>query len=210
MVDDRVQQELAHGNGENPHRRTNGELLQEHNGHEQDHQQTQGIGQDTRQGGHEKLGKRGNNGRLFLPIRLAILLIIAFVHLDGVADRSGGDKEGNDEGEGVEAEADHLDKSQPPNGRDDTGQGGPQRPADIMKIPVQQQPQQHRRCQKNDVDLLGVEIHPAVQGWLTGQINPRVVILIWFNDRAPDFLKQSSIIEPLLDKGGVEQGGLFV
>ena len=210
MVDNRVQQEFAHGNGENPHGRTNGEFLQEHDRHEQDHQQTQGVGQDTRQGRHEQFGERGNNGRLFLPFCLAILLIIAFMHLDGVADRPGGDKERNDEGEGVEAEADHLDKSQPPNGRYDTGQSGSQRPSDIVKIPVQQQPQQHRRCQKNDVDLLGVEIHPAVQRGLTGQINPRVVVLIRFNHRAPDFLKQSSIIEPLLDKGGIQQGGFFV
>ena len=210
MVDDRVEQEFADRDRQNPDRGADGQFLQQHDGDEQDDEQPQGVGHDAGQGGHEQFGERGHDGRLLPAAGLAELFVVPLVHLHRVADRARGDEERDHQRERVQAEADQRDEAESPDRGDHAGQGRTQGAAHVAEIGVQQQPQQHGGRNEDDVHLLGVEIDPAVQRRLAGHVDARILVLKRVDHRPLDFLEQAPVVEPLLDEGRGQQRGSFV
>ena len=132
------------------------------------------------------------------------------MHLHRVTDCPRRNKKRDDQGQGIKAKTNHLDKPESPNSRYNSSNSRPQCATDVVKIQIQQDPHQHGRGQKDPIHLLAVIIHPAVQGGLSGNMNDRVVIAERLDDRSHHLIKQALMINPALDKCGLQQRRFFI
>ena len=86
----------------------------------------------------EKVGTKssandGDDGLALIPALTFVLLVVAVVHLDGVADRTRGDQERHHEDERIEREADQVDEPEPPERGDEARKLGRSAPRQSWK-----------------------------------------------------------------------------
>ena len=162
VVDDRVEQHLRDRDGEDPPRRDDRQLAEHDDGYEHDDQYPECVGQDPREGGDEQLGERRHDGLALVPVVALVLLVVPVVHLDGMAHGTRRDEERHHQDERVEREADQVNEADPPDGRDDAGQGRPQGATPVVEVQPAQQPLEAPGHGEDPEDVARVAVYPPV------------------------------------------------
>ena len=126
---------------------------------------------DARERRHEQLGERRDDGLALVPAVRLELLVVAVVHLDGVAHGTRRDEERHHQHQRIEREADQMDEAEAPERGDHAGDRRPQRAAPVVEVHPAQHPLDAVGDDEDAEHVTGVAVHPAVEPRLAGDVD---------------------------------------
>ena len=209
IVNDRVQQQLAHDDRRNPERCGDREPLQKDDRHEQDHEHAERVGENSRQRRDEQLRKRGED-RAILVAQPVVLFVIPIVHLHRMAYRSRGYQERNHEHQRVERESDQADEAEAPDRADDAGDGRPQRAAPVEKVKVQKRPHRDHGNKEDSENLRRIVVNPSIEDRLAAVVDPDRGVALGLHHDAADLIEDAAVVETRFEEAALDYRRLVI
>jgi hypothetical protein len=148
-------------------------------------------------------------GSLFTRRNLAIDLVVSFEKLHRMTERACDEQQRDDQDQWFDGVADPADKSEAPDGGDDTDKQRGDHSQEVTHVQDQGNQQQAQRDRENADHLNFVGVHPAGQHGLAGCVY-LVVFIPFALDQLLYECKGLPVIQQPLDEGGLDQRRAFI
>ena len=202
---DRMEGDDADEDRDDPERGEDGDLLNQRDRRDGDHEQADTVGDDARHRRLEKMRVRHHDGfvAIFQPVEL---FVVPIHRLDRVAQGAGGEKDRDDEHERIEVEAEKGRHPETPDARQNSGEDRDPYAGPGSKVGIEEERERKQRQSEDVQELGGVLEDGCIQPRKSGDVD-RVVGVFLRRLQLHHPVVEVAEVERLLPEAGIDDGG---